>query len=369
MRRMSRCPRAFAISVAAALVAVIGRKDAAAQDRRDNIYRYVLDIDIPESPGLVALDLLSTKVLRGSAPKPFAGNIVHRVGDSSGAVTGAALDLVPYYLLGGGMRRLGAAKISCPSTGVGNADSARKDTRGSYRSDRISGRLLRVITKTALSLAISSAPDADGSLLGAIAVRTTFHDPHDPVLNSCLPEQVDSALAAHGVAVPDLTEEDLGGRGVDLEPVFEAASRRMRARGDIQVSAGWGLAGRLRGGSLKSDSLDGFRHTLWITGQHATGHLLDIIATIQFQPAFRADDNWRFGAGVQRKSRPADLRLQLYYDTGSRRFHPGAIVEAHPTRGFLVAAGLTSEAVPGAIRGSADARAVFTAQWYPTARR
>jgi hypothetical protein len=369
MRHMSQFTRGCAIGAAAALGGAIGLRDAAAQDRRDNIYRYVLDIDVPESPGLVALDLLSTKVLRGSSPKPFTANVVYNAGDSSGAVTGVSLDLVPYYLLGGGRRRLGPAKKPCPTLGGGVIESSQEDTHNSYRSDGIPGRLLRVITKTALSLAVSSAPASDGSLLGAIALRTTFHDPHDAVLNSCLPEQVDSALAAHDVAAPDLTEEDLGGRGVDLEPVFEAASRSIRARGDVQVSAGWGLAGHLRGGSLKADSLDGFRHTLWITGQHATGHLLDVIATVQFHPALRADDNWRFGAGIQRKSRPADLRLQLYYDTGSRRFHPGAIVEAHPTRGFLVTAGLTSEAVPRALRASADARVVLTAQWYPTARR
>jgi hypothetical protein len=319
---------------------------ADAQGPRDNIYRYILDIDIPESPGLVALDLLATKVLRGSAPKPFAANIVHRSADSSGTVTGVALDLVPYHLLGGGIRPL-----------------------SSYRANSIAGRLLRVVTKTAMSIAVASVPNSDGSLLGALAIRTTFHDPHDPVLNSRLPEVVDSVLAAHGVSAADPTEEDLGDRGLDLEPAFAAASRQMRARGDVQVSAGWGVAGRLRGGSLKSDSLDQFRHTLWITGQHATGQRFDVIATVQFQPAFRDDDDWRFGAGIQRKSRPADLRLQLYYDTGSRRFHPGAVIEAHPTRGFLVGAGLTSEAAPGGLRGSADARFALTAQWYPTARR
>jgi hypothetical protein len=337
----------IAISVSlAALAAALLPQSSAAQVRRDNIYRYVLDIDIPESPGFVALDLLSTKVVRGSAPKPFVANVIYRSADSSGAVTGAAIDLVPYHLLGGGMRTL-----------------------SSYRANSIPGRLLRVLTKTAISIAVASPRTGDGSLLGALAVRTTFHDPHDPVLNSRLPEAVDSALAAHGVTVTDPTEEDLDDRGVDLEPLFAAAARQMRARGDIQVSAGWGLAGRLRGGSLKSDSLDGFRHTLWLTGQHATGHRFDLTVTAQFQPAFRADDHWRFGAGLQRKARPADLRLQLYYDTGSRRIHPGATVEAHPTRGFLVGAGLTSEAAPGGLRGSSDVRFALTAQWYPTALR
>jgi hypothetical protein len=344
--RKSRSRLSLGIFLTADLATTLLGHPAAAQERPDNIYRYVLDIDIPESPGLVALDLLSTKVLRGSAPKPFTANVIHRSADSSRSTTGAALDFVPYHLLGGGMRRL-----------------------SSYRSNSIAGRLLRVLTKTAISVAVASPGGTGESLLGALAVRTTFHDPHDPILNSRLPETLDSLLKAHGVGVTDPTEEHLGNRGVDLEPEFAAVSRRMRARGDIQVSAGWGLAGLLRGGSLNSDSLDEFRHTLWLTGQHATGHRFDVIATVQLQPAFRGDDHWRFGAGIQRKSLPADLRLQLYYDTGSRRVHPGLVVEGHLTRGFLVGAGLTSEAAAGGVRRSSVARFALTAQWYPTAPR
>lgn len=46
---------------------------ASAQDTSGvNIYRFVLGVDVPESPALVALDRTPTRVLRGSAPKPIA---------------------------------------------------------------------------------------------------------------------------------------------------------------------------------------------------------------------------------------------------------------------------------------------------------
>ncbi len=137
MHHMSHPPRAFPILVAAALNVASGTQETAAQDRRDNIYRYVLDIDVPESPGLVALDLLSTKVLRGSSPKPSTATIIYRAGDSSRAVTGVSLDLVPYYLLGGGRRRLGPATRPCPTLGVGVIDASQGDAHGSYRSNGI----------------------------------------------------------------------------------------------------------------------------------------------------------------------------------------------------------------------------------------
>ena len=89
---MMRSRRLNSASLVTAAMAALVCRPAQAQGPRDNIYRYILDIDIPESAGLVALDLLATKVLRGSAPKPFTANIVHRSADSSGTVTGVALD-------------------------------------------------------------------------------------------------------------------------------------------------------------------------------------------------------------------------------------------------------------------------------------
>jgi hypothetical protein len=325
---------------------LLATQPAAAQESRTNIYRYVLDVDLPESPGFVALDLLPMKVLRGSAPRPFMLSAMHRLSSGEGsAISGMAMDVVPYFLVGGGARTL-----------------------SSYRANSVAGRLLRVLTKTALSVAASSAPGDGSSLLGAIALRTTFHDPHDPVLNSRLPEEVDSALAAAGVAAEDPTEESVSDRGVNLEPLYARAQRLMRARGDVQVSAGWGLAGQLRGGSLRSDSLTDVRHTLWITAQHATGHRFDVIGTVQFQPTSRDDSDWRFGAGLQRKSFPADLRLQLYFDTGSRRLHPGLAIDVLATRGLQLGAMMGSEA-DGGRRGSAQAHLLLLGHWYPSARR
>ncbi len=69
---------AHAVSLAAALAGATLPRDTAAQERRANIYRYVLDMDIPESPGLVALDLLSTKVLRGLGWRRLACTVVFR---------------------------------------------------------------------------------------------------------------------------------------------------------------------------------------------------------------------------------------------------------------------------------------------------
>ncbi|MFN0181166.1 MAG: hypothetical protein ACKVZ0_20360 [Gemmatimonadales bacterium] len=312
---------------------------------RINIYRYILDVDPPESPGLVALDATPAHVLRGAAPKPIAAALVHRF-TRTGWATGGAVDIVPYYLLGGGIRE-----------------------RASYRANSVAGRLMRVVTKTALSAALLAHPDAPGQWRGAIALRTTFHDPHDPIVNFRLPELVDSALAANGIRETDPTVEDLADRPVDLKPIFAQARRAMRARGDVQVSAGWGVAGDLDGAALSSDSLTGVRHTLWLSAQHATGHRADILFLAQMRNAFHRDDALRFGLGLQRKSRPADFRAELYYDWANRRLHPGLSAELHAGPGWGAVLGLTSEAPATSAKTPSRVSVTLLGRWYPTAER
>lgn len=120
--------RAFALVL---LLHAVAMGPAYAQaPARINIYRYVLDIDVPESPGLVALDATGNHVLRGSSPKPIAASAVLQLTGSGVNSKGAAVDVVPYFLLGGGKRSL-----------------------VSYRDMSVAGRLTRVVTKTSLSLA------------------------------------------------------------------------------------------------------------------------------------------------------------------------------------------------------------------------
>jgi hypothetical protein len=311
---------------------------------RVNIYRYVLDVDIPESAGLIALDATPSHVLKGSAPKPIMGSLVHLV-TGDGQATGGAVDIVPYYLLGGGIREL-----------------------RSYRSSSVAGRLTRVVTKTTASLALLRPDDGTGDLLGAAGLRTTFHDPHDPVLNSPLPEEVDSLLAAAGVPEPPITVEDFANTGVDLTRAFEHARTRMRARGDVQVSAGWGMAGRLGSGSLAGDSLGHFAHTVWITGQHAFGDRLDLLVTAQLRHAFRHGKG-RLGLGIQRKAHRTDFRFELYYDGADQRLHPGMSAEVSAGHGLGGTIGLVSDAPLGGGRGRDRTRVQLGLRWYTASQR
>src|SRR5688572_837228 len=117
IRMWRRWPVIFALALLPVGVAAQGPE-------RINVYRYILDIDVPEPAALVALDRAPAHVLRASAPKPLVAT-VGTAHDSGGATTTlVALDLSPYFLAGGGIRDL-----------------------KSYRSMTAWGRLRRVITK------------------------------------------------------------------------------------------------------------------------------------------------------------------------------------------------------------------------------
>jgi hypothetical protein len=336
-------PRA-ALAGALLAASAITPGGVAAQNRgKINIYRFVLDVDVPESAGLVALDATTSHVLRGSSPKPIAASVIHRWAGTASRSTGVALDIVPYFLVGGGERRL--------------AD---------YRSMSVGGRLKRVVTKTSVSVAAISDPGDPGSLLGGLALRTTFHDPHDPIATTRLPEQVDSALAAHGAALTS-AEEEVSGRGVDLSSLYAAARRAVRARGDVQVTAGWGIAGRVAGAVFEGDSIQSIRHTLWLTAQHAFGHRLDLLVTGQVRGT---GGTWkpRLGAGLQRKSHPADFRVELYYDGVDQRLYPGMSIEVHALTGVGAVASLTTDTPMPKIPNGSRARLSFLLRWYAAQR-
>src|SRR5262249_32363588 len=137
-----------------------------------SLYRYVLDMDVPEAAALVPLNDTPTRTLLATTEKPVMATLALPLVAGDGGY-GLAIDVSPYYALGGGQRDLHR-----------------------YRSNSIVGRLTRVATKAVISIAALPESASARSTPIALALRTTFHDPRDPVLNSSLPEDVASALDA-----------------------------------------------------------------------------------------------------------------------------------------------------------------------------
>ena len=296
----------------------VGR--AAAQDTsRVNIYRFILGVDVPAEPAFIALDLAPTRVLRGSAPKPLTASALGVFADDTTPV-GVAVSVAPYFLAGGGMRTMDA-----------------------YRSRSVGGRLLRVLTKTVVSFGAARTRGDPSSTLVGLAVRSTFHDPHDPGLNSSLPEDVAALL---GSAQPDAAEEDVTGYGADLAPAYARARGTMRARtggGDPQVSGGWGMAGRLRSGVWNGDSLGTLRHAFWLSAQVTLDRRFDVLGTVQLRDAFGSEYGL-IGAALLRKTTALDLIAEVVYDTARQNVYPGLALGARVLPNVGLTAALTTQA-------------------------
>ena len=321
------------------LASLVGSGTARAQQGgRINIYRYILDIDVPEPAALVALDRAPSHVLRASAPKPLAAAVGFAHDSGGAATTMVAVDFAPYFLAGGGIREL-----------------------GSYRAMTAWGRIRRVITKATLSLGAAWDPADAGSPQVALALRTTFHDPHDPIPPpGGLVERVDSAMAAHGASPPD-DEEDVSGRVPDLRKLYRESAREMRARCCLQIAGGWGLAGRLGGGEFAGDSLDQVRHTLFVTTQYTFARRFDLLTTAQVWNGFD-DAHLRIGAALMRKTTAVDLTTELYFDSADDRLHPGIWLEGQPVSRVRAAVSLGTDTDPGG--GSTRLRVRTMFRWY-----
>ena len=291
-----RWPAIFALALLPVGVAAQGPE-------RINVYRYILDIDVPEPAALVALDRAPAHVLRASAPKPLVAT-VGTAHDSGGATTTlVAVDLSPYFLAGGGIRDL-----------------------RSYRSMTVGGRLRRVLTKTTLSLGAAWDPaDSDAPQVG-LALRATLHDPHDPIPPpGGLVERMDSALVEQGIEAED-DEEDLTAGGAELRRLYSESAREMRGRCCLQVAGGWGLAGRLGGAAFSGDSLAGVRHTFFVTTQYTFARRFDLLSTAQLWNIGEGG-HLRVGAALMRKTGAMDLTAELFFDSADDRLHPGVWLE------------------------------------------
>lgn len=332
-------PGTILLAALGLMVAGAGRPAAAQDASRQNVYRYILDVEPPEPAGFVPLDLGPRRVFRATAPKPLAAAFLASAAEPDRVLLAVNVEASPYFLAGGGTRTL-----------------------ASYRDNSVKGRLLRIVTKTMLAIAVAHDPADPGAARLGIAVRSTFHDPHDPTSAYFgLPERVDSLLAVEGIRpAPEI--DDVTGLGVDLAPVFEAARRAARARCCVQVSGGWGLAATVAGGRIAADSIGPARHTLWLSAQWTLSPKLDVLVLLQGTNAFRDVWHQRLGVAFQRKTTRVDLLGEVYFDSEFQRLYPGLTVEGSIGHGVALDAAVFA-AADGA-DAAARLRTALLLKWY-----
>lgn len=317
-RSWLRQRHAFLAALHIAVVELLAAGAARAQQAGPvNLYRFVLDIEVPESPALVALGLAPTHALSATAPKPFGLSVAGDWDTVGRSVPAAAFEFSPYLLVGGGRRTLER-----------------------YRLNSVRGRLQRVGTKTVVSLGVADDPAHAGAMRVALAVRATLHDPHDPINNANdLPERV-AALLPDDVSP---RETDIRGYSDAVDRSLTDAARVMRARPRWIVSAGYGVAGTVRDQTLKRGNIGSADHTLWLTWHRTLDENFDFLLTGQAVDRSRTATDFRIAMGLRRKVAAVDLLGDVYYDSLDESVHGGLAFEVRLARGIRAVLSLSSE--------------------------
>ncbi len=205
-------------------------------------YLYKLNYDVPESPALSIIDANPAKVMRGSASKEFAVNLIKNFATKNRQETGLAIDFNPYFILGGQLK---------------NA------------TEYDDNYLKRVLANTQFSVAsVYSDEMPDDNMLSG-GVRITLWDDFDLLSDATLRQDIDRALIPSDEDMEGgFSDSDESGNGTlitipTLTQAYERAKQRLKDRRGFALSLGLATAKLLRGGILDGDSLMAFRNQVW----------------------------------------------------------------------------------------------------------
>lgn len=274
--------------------------------------KFVLDYDVPESPGFIALGVTPANITRGGAAKPVVASLLSDVGRGKKLASGVAVDFAPYFVYYGRLRDI-----------------------NEYRHNR----LKRWLANTLISIATVQDETDSNSLRFGVGTRITLFDNHDLLQDSALGADIDRALSAAaqaGEVGPDRVGAPI--RVAALSEVYQRVRERVRTSKGGALSVGWGIAGLVRGAIVARDSLGRTRHRVWLSYRQTFSSGIDALGSAQWQQNDSATSNLRAGAALRVNSADASFAAELYYDTkpagvGGSKLGAGANVEWRFTRG------------------------------------
>ncbi len=287
-------------------------------------YRYILNYDVPPSPGLTAIGASPTSVQWGSAAKPV---VVHILSDLLQGNTafgpGIAIDFAPYTLFGGRFA---------------NINSYREST------------LMRMLANTQISFA-TTADGLDTSALNiGIGGRLVLWDDHDLLGDEQLGKDIDNVLSGGDVPAPtggtdsDVTTVDLD----SLKIAYTQAKARVANKKGSSMAIGYGFGAVLKGSSLNTDSIFDERHTVWVGGTYWFGGGLN--GNLMYQGRFSDTGKPTNEIGVSlRTTIPSSVSFAgelVYSFEGEQKLRGGMSAEFPAVQNINVTASLQLE--PGA---------------------
>lgn len=283
-------------------------------------YKYVLDYDVPESPAFAILGLSPSKVLRASAAKPVAAQLLNQVATGGKAEQGIALDFAPWLALGGGFQSV--------------------DT---YRANPF----VRWASRFMVSAATVQPDESSETLRYGAGLRLTLLDSRDPLANATLANTISGLLANCATAPTELGADDEAPtrRTCSTRAAYDSAEAHAEREGGHALSVGFGTSGRMLNGLADRDSLTTEVNRAWLSYRFAPKRMAqtDFLATTQWKDGPEVERELLVGVAARINTSVGSFAGEIAYGSESRTLHPGFNAEFRIVPRVSIIAALVSD--------------------------
>lgn len=288
-----------------------------------NLYEFKLDYNVPESPAFSVLDANPTKVMRSNAGQELVVNVASSFISGSGISPGLAVDVNPYFVLGGRLDNV-------------------KEYRENYGK--------RLLANIQLSFATIDSKVFPNDMLFSSGIKINLFDTKDMVFDKQLGVDIDKALAVdipdpipgQPILEPKILENAL------LETAYENAKKRyMEAKGG-SMSLGYAIAGRAKDNKFITDSIATYRHQAWLVGQYDFGvsqFSLNGMVMYRYEQGnmLASEDGIITGIALRHYGKKLILSGEIIYEGLKEEIQFGGYIEVYLMKNISIYASLSQD--------------------------
>lgn len=283
------------------------------QEREISPQEFILDYNVPESPGFTVLGVNPNKVVTGANAKPLAINVLGQFGFKEKLTPGFAMDFTPMIF--------GITFIN----------------RNEYKNND----LKRILANTSFSLAaVKDKIDTNSTKFG-LGIRVTLFDQSDLLMDEDACLDIEESM----VEYPDFNEENdnISIREIPaLKKAFLQAKNKILNKTGHSLSIGYGLEGMLKNSIINKDSIIAKTHSIWIAGQSSFKGFR-VLYTYQSKFGMNIAPENLLGAAIRTNKLDLNATAELLYNFQARKFEGALTGEMKIVNNFSVIVGISIE--------------------------
>jgi hypothetical protein len=260
------------------------------QEKSVDPNEFILDYNVPESPGFTVLGVNPNKVVTGTNAKPLVLNVLGQFAFNDKLTPGFAMDFTPIIF------------------------GITFKNRDEYRSNYFK----RLMANTSVSLAtVKDKIDTNSTKFG-LGFRFTLFDQTDVLMNEDVCELIQDAM----VEFPSF---DSGNDGISvhqipaLKKAYLEARKKLLSKTRHSLSIGYGLEGLIKNSVLNKDSILTKSHSLWVGGQ-STFKDFKLLYTYQSKFGSKFSPENLLGVAIRTNRFDLNASMEVLYNFKAQKF-------------------------------------------------